>query len=195
VATEASAARHAAGAPLARETRSLAQPGGDRLDRPGTGTHPAPEAVREFRQVRADRAVLRVVADLDVGSPPSAGRTFRIISRGTSGLAGTRVPSNSVPRTSTMSPAVLLSPSFLTTSRKDREVAASLYNDTPHSGKPVKLVPVTPYATSVDLNHHCGQASWLPLATDDGQARPYGSNMDCLRWSTTLSPASTVSSF
>jgi hypothetical protein len=31
-------------------------------------------------------------------------------------------------------------------------VAASHHGDTPHSGKPVTSVPVTPYTTSVDVN-------------------------------------------
>ena len=31
-------------------------------------------------------------------------------------------------------------------------MAASHHGDTPHSGKPVTLVPVTPYTTSVDVN-------------------------------------------
>ena len=33
-----------------------------------------------------------------------------------------------------------------------REVAASHHGDTPHSGKTVTSVPVTPYTTSVDVN-------------------------------------------
>ena len=31
-------------------------------------------------------------------------------------------------------------------------MAASHHGDTPHSGKPVTSVPVTPYTTSVDVN-------------------------------------------
>jgi hypothetical protein len=38
------------------------------------------------------------------------------------------------------------------TTSKDREVAASHHGDTPHSGKTVTSVPVTPYTTSVDVN-------------------------------------------
>src|SRR5690349_5547999 len=41
------------------------------------------------------------------------------------------------------------------TTSKDREVAASHHVDTPHSGRPVTSVPVTPYTTSVDVNE-CG---------------------------------------
>jgi hypothetical protein len=48
-------------------------------------------------------------------------------------------------------------------------VAASHHGDTPHSGKPVTSVPVTPYTTSVDVNPNMarsrsGMRGWVLLS-------------------------------